>query len=654
MLRLTQLAVVFALVLAAGAPSAQEPEDSHEIFGVNLTAYAGIWVSLPKPAPDLDLQVLWWGSSEDDHYELPEPIEITTDQNGLVSLTLKPSAAACTRYGGRDSVLGLRCRSLQYTGETFGVNLAWANDRYEGSLTPWRTLPLYGRVLDQQGQLTDATIRIRWEHSRETEQVAVTRAGLFEFGSPPEQGFSLSAVKSGVGVSRWAESAFDRQAGTGELVLQLEGAGVIAGRVVDNAGHMMPNLPLQLAWDSELGEQPTSENGITHDATMTNDAGEFRFAGLKPGNYRVGCFVYRDNETQGSITVPTGTLKAALKFSQPMLAIRLLDATGEVVNLADYKARRVYLNPGQYELVDLDHPHASTGLPEEDALEVFAAPNDPELSLYVRAGKRYQLNLWPHEGPVLSKTVTISETEPLSQLELRQPDPADLGSLRIEIEGAHEREENAADADREPASFRGNLFPAQLSWSDFMDFDSTSFYSVRSVGTNLAILSGTFPSTGNSIQLPSGEYWITIRDQDPMSPLLPFISDYESVGTPFYSKQQVRIEAGQETHLIVKPETAYSIRFNLLFNEDREALAEIPMSAIKVRSLSLSKDLDVHWGSLPKQPSMLSEFGVAHHSLELFPPGKYLLMFTHPGFEPVRREFELSNSRAVIDLRLAR
>lgn len=672
MLRLAQLAVVFALGLVTGFASVQEPENSHEVFEVELTATKYFTATATQ---HLDVEVLWWGTNEYDHYLLPEPLKITTSLPGSVSFTLSPPPAACKQYGTRLSTLGLRCRDPRHSGDHSEVELTWKNGLYEGELLARSSKKLSGRVLDPQGKPTSATVRIESKGDSliefEDVVIAVGESGLFELDDFRLGDLELSATKAGVGVSTWTESALDGQWGIDEFVLQLEGSGIIAGHVVDCAGHAMPNLPMRVEWDSELGDQPTLEDGITQDSTTTNDAGEFRFAGLKPGNYRVGYMVYPDSETENAITVATGTLDTELRFARPVLSIRLLDANGEAVSPVDFKLRNsapnpagfefaelltwsdantrsLYLDPGEFELIDLDHPHASIGLPEESALEVPATPGAPGLSLYVRAGKRYQLNLRPHEGPVLTAEVTISETDTRPQIELRLPKPADLGSLRIEI---READETLIQDESEP------LFPSPYPLGNrFNRFPPVpqNFFSIRHVDSELVSLSGTFPCESHSIQLETGKYWVTVRIDDAGITSRYSASSYPSFANRFYFHQLVHIEAGQESFLLVKPEAVYPIGFRLHFNDDREALAEIPMSAVTVRSLGESISLSVHWTSQGGPFSNLSAFGIARCSLELFPPGKYELMFAYPGFESVLREFEISGSSPVIELRLTR
>ena len=155
---------------------------------------------------------------------------------------------------------------------------------------------LRGRVLavDGSGPIRRAQVRI--SGSDVAPKASMTDAeGRFEFRELPAGRFTLSASKSGfVSVQYGQARPFeqgkpielaDKQA-LDNLDISMPRGGVIAGRIVDEFGDALPDVPvtaMRLSWANGR-RRLTPAPGRSG---QTNDLGQYRIYGLPPGDYYV-------------------------------------------------------------------------------------------------------------------------------------------------------------------------------------------------------------------------------------------------------------------------------------------------------------------------------------------------------------------------------
>ena len=170
---------------------------------------------------------------------------------------------------------------------------------------PTGTGRIRGRVV---AAVTNAPLRrvqmsLQWSENPQFRPIVMTDAeGRYEFAQLPPGKFSLSASKPGYvalqyGQRRPYEGGTSIALNTGETITSIDFAlprgGVIAGRVTDEFGELMPQVQVQ-AQRFQFA-QDGQRRLVTTGTATTDDRGEFRVYGLMPGEYVVN----------GSVRPPT-------------------------------------------------------------------------------------------------------------------------------------------------------------------------------------------------------------------------------------------------------------------------------------------------------------------------------------------------------------
>jgi Carboxypeptidase regulatory-like domain len=170
---------------------------------------------------------------------------------------------------------------------------------------PTGTGRIRGRVV---AAVTNAPLRrvqmaLQWSENPQFRPIVMTDAeGRYEFAQLPPGKFSLSASKPGYvalqyGQRRPYEGGTSIALNVGETVTSIDFAlprgGVIAGRITDEFGELMPQVQVQ-AQRFQFA-QDGQRRLVTTGTATTDDRGEFRVYGLMPGEYVVN----------GSVRPPT-------------------------------------------------------------------------------------------------------------------------------------------------------------------------------------------------------------------------------------------------------------------------------------------------------------------------------------------------------------
>lgn len=147
-----------------------------------------------------------------------------------------------------------------------------------------------GRVVQDPGgqPLRKVDVRFTSRNDQKNEQYSASTdaEGKFQIEDLKPGRYSISLehpgfvqldVRGSFGAKVTLQSAEDAK----NLVLRMQAAAVIAGKVVDDDGDPIPNVSVQA---SAAGPYPPGLSG-TQGFSNTNDLGEFRIAGLRPGKY---------------------------------------------------------------------------------------------------------------------------------------------------------------------------------------------------------------------------------------------------------------------------------------------------------------------------------------------------------------------------------
>jgi len=124
--------------------------------------------------------------------------------------------------------------------------------------------------------------------------------GVYEFTELPAGRYTINASKSGYiqlsyGQRRPLQAGTPLQLLDGQQLRNIDFAlpkgGVIAGRVADETGDVMPGVAVQvLRYQSQQGERRAVATG----QAQTDDRGVYRIWGLNPGNYYVSALPRQD------------------------------------------------------------------------------------------------------------------------------------------------------------------------------------------------------------------------------------------------------------------------------------------------------------------------------------------------------------------------
>ncbi len=142
-----------------------------------------------------------------------------------------------------------------------------------------------GRVVNRRTGAPLAGVQVRLEGPSGVQgQVATGRKGDFSFSGLDAAQYRLAASRAGFVPLASDKVAITLAAGeqVGDLTVRLTPHAVISGSVLDSDGSPMANVPVQLlrrAWG------PHKRVSALAGTSQSNDAGEFRIAGLAQGEY---------------------------------------------------------------------------------------------------------------------------------------------------------------------------------------------------------------------------------------------------------------------------------------------------------------------------------------------------------------------------------
>ena len=210
---------------------------------------------------------------------------------------------------------------------------------------------LHGRVVGVDGQPPVGSCYIALQGTADPNRPSrlrptrtYAREGKFALDLTHPGTFVLTAYSRGGGSQRISELELDLDALPDDLVVQLEGAGVLSGRVLDPDGSPLPNLILDFIDNGQGGPKrrapwPSSavlkaQSGGHHEAWVTtDDQGRFEVTGLKAGLFRI---YDREGEEQdlGGRAWPTGSLGIELLVDAYVLSVSVEDAEGEALEAA--------------------------------------------------------------------------------------------------------------------------------------------------------------------------------------------------------------------------------------------------------------------------------------------------------------------------------
>ncbi|HZQ67043.1 MAG TPA: carboxypeptidase regulatory-like domain-containing protein [Terriglobales bacterium] len=140
--------------------------------------------------------------------------------------------------------------------------------------------------------------------------------GRFQFDDQPNPQASLIAHKPGflndadtLAINQSQSFPAQVRPQTGPVVIKLTPQGVISGRVLDETGEPIEDLPVKLIYVHIVDGRKRWEQRST---TVTNPEGAFRFADLTPGSYyvkagpsAVAAFISRHEDAFGAVFYPS-------------------------------------------------------------------------------------------------------------------------------------------------------------------------------------------------------------------------------------------------------------------------------------------------------------------------------------------------------------
>lgn len=314
---------------------------------------------------------------------------------------------------------------------------------------------IYGRVLRADGSPAHpAEVRLfesgvpegEWALDEDSEHVDPNGGFRLDADGPGVFDVQVTAPGQGSAGVRGVEIVGD---GTDEpLELVLSGDGVIAGVLRDPAGAPVPRYRLWCApaahRDVSVGylHDPVSVphewgDGLYGDHGETDEAGRFRFEGLREGAYVVRGHTATTGyyeELLTEVAIPTGTEDAALVLGRHRLLVRVLDHEGARVGVTpEHRPGRRELPPHALYLEECDANGRllASRRYTHDTRERLA---NGDLVLDVEAGKRYVLGIVSRECALVEQRVDVTpgEFERVVTVHLPPPEPGTV--LGVELQ----------------------------------------------------------------------------------------------------------------------------------------------------------------------------------------------------------------------------
>lgn len=210
---------------------------------------------------------------------------------------------------------------------------------------------LHGRVVGVDGQPPVGSCSLALQGTSDPNRPsrlrpvrAYARGGEFALDLTHPGTFVLTAYSRPGGSQRISGLKLDPNDLPDDLVVQLEGPGVLAGQVLDPGGLPVPNLSLGLVHNDERGTRrgtgydissvlKAQAGGHRVASVTTDDQGRFEATGLAAGLFRI-----YDNEEQeqdlGGRAWPTGLMGIKLVVDAYVLSVSVEDAEGEPLEAA--------------------------------------------------------------------------------------------------------------------------------------------------------------------------------------------------------------------------------------------------------------------------------------------------------------------------------
>lgn len=301
------------------------------------------------------------------------------------------------------------------------------------------TASIKGRVtaVDSGRPIRRVQIRLSSPDLTESKSVSTTAEGIFEFKDLPAGRYTISADRPGFlrlqyGQRRPGEPGRPLQVADGERItnadIALPRTSTISGRVTDELGEPLPEVSIFPAqWKFFRGRRQLVRvsGGVTFN--QTDETGQFRIAGLEPGDYFVVGHTRstwtvdgKPNERIGFLpTYAPGTANAAE-------ALRVKVGIGQDVNIGDFP-----LVPGRVATISGTAVRAN-GQPlageSVERSQIFEGPGTM-MSFGVSGGK---VNA---DGTFLIKDVAPGEYRLSIRVPVEKEGPPDAATTTVTVSG---------------------------------------------------------------------------------------------------------------------------------------------------------------------------------------------------------------------------
>ncbi len=278
-----------------------------------------------------------------------------------------------------------------------------------------------------------------------------SRIGTFEAQIDVSGDWQLQARVAGTGVAGLRDIPIDILDPPQDLQLQLEGPGVLTGRVVDPTGEPMQRYRLwaipensaesRSGWFSENTRCLNEMEGGLFDAYATTDSqGFFRFSGLKLESYHIRGTLAGSGYFDALLTeepVRAGTEDLLLRAHNHRVRLTLRESTGENVAFGTFKVLGTSRT--------VPHPKPLVYVAETDEAGRVLKPNEQvqgrrteleDLSqvIEVEAGKRYVFGVFSTQFALQEKVVLIPHKPYAIDLEIQLGTALEPGTLEIEVQ----------------------------------------------------------------------------------------------------------------------------------------------------------------------------------------------------------------------------
>ena len=286
---------------------------------------------------------------------------------------------------------------------------------------------------------------------RNRTSVHTGRTGAFEAHIQSSGDWQLRARAPGLGVASLRDFWVDIMDPPQDLRLQLEGPGVLAGRVVDPNGEPMKSYKVWAivgdppkagdGYDSNRMRQLHEWEGGLHDAAgMTDAQGFFRLSGLKQESYRIRG-TQAESRNYGALltkeSVPAGTEDLLLQVQRHRVRLSLRDSTGGKVAFGNFIVRGT--NHGKAPSIPCvyvaEADEAGRVLVPGKRTEVRRSMLDPfSQVIEVEPGKRYVFGVLSSQFELQEHVLLVPHEPYVIDLELQLGRAQESGIIELEVQ----------------------------------------------------------------------------------------------------------------------------------------------------------------------------------------------------------------------------